>query len=437
MNHEPSLKNHTLLILWMAFPLIICGYERQPCTRFVSAQFSFPDCYVPPMNPSLLLSEASFLMSHDAATGYLKRNRGISSATNLYAKNQIGSVYDQLNDGARALDVRPKLLQNGTVVTHHGVITIPVTLEALVSDAIRWCTENPDELVLIFHLNMAYENATPSVDTTVAALSGVYNALGVPYVECGDVYGLTVEETMEVAALSSGGYLVAMDHHDAYASSCAKSNWISSLTVTCYPSNNTVPCTKPNSPTFDDLKNYALASANNEPSDSKYELGPPESLDVYPFNNIQALWQVDTHSAALGVAHLSSIIDDNTKSNINALIVEWVYNREFDAMSLLMVDHVRLNGNALLSVLRNTCGQTELEDACGTQISRPKLQHKPMSTMSFFTTVAVYVAFGIWIAIALTHYRKYYNHEQQVKRLEQDLQAVEDQFKRVMAGEFT
>jgi hypothetical protein len=387
------------------------------------------------MNPSLLLSEASFLMSHNAATGYLKQNRGISSATNLYAKNQIGSVYDQLNDGARALDVRPKLLQNGTVVCHHGAITIPATLETLVSDAIQWCTDNPDELVLIFHLNFAYENATPSADTAVAALSEVYNQLGVPYLECGDVYGLTVEETMEIAALSSGGYLLAMDHHDVYTSSCAKGNFISDEIVTCYPNNKTLPCSSPSSPVLEDLKSYVLASANNEPSDSQYVLGPPQSLDYYPFNNIQALWQVDTHSAALGVAHLSSIIDDNTKSHINAHLVDWVFDGEFDVISLLMVDHVRLNGNALLSVLRNTCGQTELED-CGTEISKPRLQHKPMSTLSFFVTVAVYLAFGIWVAIAIRHYRRYYNHEQQVKRMEQDLKAAEGQFKRVLAGEF-
>ena len=77
------------------------------------------------MNPSILLSEASFLISHNAKTGYLTSNRGMSgAATNLCAKNQIGSVCDKVNNGARALVVRPKLLQNGTVILYHGVIGI-------------------------------------------------------------------------------------------------------------------------------------------------------------------------------------------------------------------------------------------------------------------------------------------------------------------------
>jgi hypothetical protein len=438
MKNSSFFRQTVFISVWM--PLLLpmgAGYERKPCTRSVAAQFSFPDCYVPNMNPSLLLSEASFLMSHDAATGYLKASQGISGAINLYAKNQIGSVYDQLNDGARALDIRPKLLANGTVICHHGTINIPVTLETLVQDAMRWCNDNPEELVLIDHLNFAYENATASADTTVAALSEVYYKLGVNYVECGDLYGLTVEKTMEISSLESGGYLLAMDRHDATASSCSKGNYVSDQIVTCYPNNSSLPCTKPNSPVLDDLKAYVLASANNDPTDSRYVLGPPSSLDYFPFNKIQALWQVDTHSAALGVAHLSSILDDNTKSHINAHLAGWIYESEFNAISLLMVDQVQLNGNALLSVLRNTCGQSEMmEDACGTEISKPKLRHKPMSTLTFFATMTVYVAFGIWLAIMLRHYRKYYNHDQQVQRIKQDLAVAQSQVNQaIFAGE--
>lgn len=390
------------------------------------------------MNPSLLLSEASFLMSHDAGTGYLSSSKGISVATKLYAKNQVGSVYDQLNNGARALDVRPKLLQNGTVVLHHGALGIGTTLETLVTDAMKWCNENPGELVLILHSNLAYEeNIYPDADTAVEALSQVYEYLGIPYVECGDVYGLTVEETMEMALLTTGGYILALDQHDAYASSCAKSNYISDQIVTCYP-NGTRPCTNSKSPALSMLKEYTLASANNEPTDSTDVLGPPESLEIWPFNMIQGLWQVDTHSAALGVAHVSSIIDDNTKSRINANLVDWIYNGDFDAVSLLLVDHVALNGNALLSVLRNTCGQSELSnDECGTAISKPRLKRKPMSTMSFSVTIAVYLAFFVWVAVMMRHYKEYYQPEKQAKRLEEDLRTADEQFKRVMAGEFT
>ncbi|KAL3939343.1 MAG: hypothetical protein SGBAC_005925 [Bacillariaceae sp.] len=383
------------------------------------------------------LSDASFLMAHDSGTGYLSAKKGISSATNLYAKNQRGTVYEQLQNGARALDVRPKLLQNGTVTLHHGAISIGTTLETLVQDAIRWCNENPSELVLILHNNMAYDsNLSPDADSAVGALSEVYESLGVSYVACGDVYGLTVAETMEMGVLANGGYLLAMDQQNAYASFCGKSNYISDQIVTCYPNNKTLPCTNAQSPTHEMLKEYVLASANNDATDSTYALGPPQSLDVWPFNIVQGLWQVDTRSAASGVAHVSSLIDDNTKSRINAELVDLIYNGEFNSLSLLMVDNVALNGNAILSVLRNSCGQSELgEEECGTAIRKPRLNRRPFSTLSFAVTVVVYAFFALWVAVMLRHYRKYYRPEEQAKRLETDLKVVEHQFKRAMAGE--
>lgn len=399
------------------------------------------------MNPDLLLSEASFLMSHDAATGYLPNNHGVSGATNLYAKNQIGTIYQQLDDGARALDVRPKLLQNGTVLCHHGAITIPVTLNTVIADVVQWAADNPDELVLILHINVIYESGmTASANTVVNALSQIYNSLDVAYVACDDVYGLTVEDTMELAQLSSGGYVLALDRQDAYASSCAKLNYISDQIVTCYPTaaaddaNNqtaSLPCTDPNSPVIDDLKAYVLASANNNATDSSYELGPPASLDYYPLNTIQALWQVDTHAATIGVAHVSSLIDDNTKSQLNAQLVEWIYYGEFSTISLFMIDHVQLNGNAILSVLRNTCGQSDNTDACGTALSKPKVHQKHMSTLLFAMMWSIYTAFIIYVLCMIRHYRKYYNHDQQVMRMRQDLKIVDEQFQKVMAGEFT
>ena len=131
--------------------VFVSCYKRKPCVQ--RHQFQFPDCYIPDLDLSQLLSSASFLFSHDSGTGYMKQ--GVRSTfISSYAKTQIGTAYDQLNDGARALDLRPKLLRNGTVVLQHGIVTIPVTLDDLVSDAVRWCTENSNELVLLMHSNL-------------------------------------------------------------------------------------------------------------------------------------------------------------------------------------------------------------------------------------------------------------------------------------------
>lgn len=194
------------------------GYHLAPCEKVsVRRQFQFSDCYVPNLNTDLYLNQASFVMAHDTATGYLNINNnddadgngnsnnnqaggvysneydGVDNMNNavyqggdndnnqysnnaahpsrwntvttrllsLYGKTQVGTVYDQLNDGARALDLRPKIYNNGTIGFHHGsLIDVPlnsITLGGLLDDAKQWANDNPKELVLIFHSELVHE----------------------------------------------------------------------------------------------------------------------------------------------------------------------------------------------------------------------------------------------------------------------------------------
>ena len=460
------------------------AYHDPKCTRRRQQQYyQFDDCYIPPLDSNLAISEANFVMSHDSATGYFGQNHqqprakvqgSDNAATHLYAKNQIGSVYQQLDDGARALDIRPKFVlsrkkneiddddnndddhtesqaQQYDVVCHHGVVEISsLTLRDVVDDAVRWCHDNPDELVLILHHNLAWPTSTSTsadsnqqqtavtidADVAVNTISKVYDSLGVPYIECSDLYGLTVGETMELAALSggnnsNGGYLIAMDQHDAYLTSCAKQNWVESQLVTCYSSSGQQPmkpCTSipppPKSkfwsasdPTSRDgieyratslsaLQDYVLQSSNNDPTNDSNTLGPPANdYKFLPFNEIQAFWQVDGTSAAFGIAHLSSLLDDNTKSHINAYIVEWIYEELLTSpISIVAIDQVQQNGIALLSVLRTKCGQFEddwADSLCGTALPPPRLKiHRPMSTVTCFVTVISTFALALWIWVS-------------------------------------
>ncbi len=209
-----NLLRTQILVLILSYVL---SYERKPCTRSIRPQFQWEDirCYIPPLKPSLLLSSASFLMSHDAATGYINRaslsGGGIIAS---YGKNQVGTAYEQLQNGARALDLRPKYLTNGTVIFHHGMVNIPVTLNQLLSDVIQWCNENDDELVLLLSSELGYESYIDEYSddlVAIEAIQSIYSEMGVAYFHCNDVYGLTVEETMQIAELSSGGYLLALD----------------------------------------------------------------------------------------------------------------------------------------------------------------------------------------------------------------------------------
>jgi hypothetical protein len=289
------------------------GYHRSPCNKVsVKRQFQFSDCYAPNLNPELSINSASFVMAHDAATGYLNTNaqhsktsgnsnavgggvdddnmysnefNGVDNMNNadnyysentastsgssqlnaiakirllsLYGKTQVGSVYTQLNDGARALDLRPKIYTNGTIGFHHGsLIDVPlssITLGGLLQDAKKWCRDNPNELVLIFHSELVHEMGYDGLSSLVAGnvhsddtnvnidddandeqdqydyyfsgiarLKEIYAKHAVPYHPCSKLSGLTVGETMTLADLSiaSGGsekgYLLAVDRHDMY-----------------------------------------------------------------------------------------------------------------------------------------------------------------------------------------------------------------------------
>ena len=47
-----------------------------------------------------------------------------------------------------------------------------------------------------------------------------------------------------------------------------------------------------------------------------------------------------------------------------------------------------------------------------------------MSTLTFFVTILFYGGFIIWLAVMLRHYRKYYNHDQQIERMKRDMAAA-------------
>lgn len=416
-----SLLDEFLFLLFAA-PTFVACFKRRPCTRKVQADFQFSDCFLPKQNAELLLSEASFLLSHDAGTGYIKANSLSTAGLSWwYAKNQVGTAYDQLQNGARALDLRLKLLLNGTIVLHHGEVQLPVSYATLLQDALKWCQENPSELVLLIPSHFSYETSrnasNDSSSTSMSdALNNLYQTLGIPYVHCSEVYGLTVGETQALAQLAdSGGLLLALDGQDYYGTPCAKQNYVEELLVTCW--DNTTSC-KTSSDPWKALQSYILQSVNNEPTDDNSLLGPPASLEQTPLYEIQALWQVDTHAVTAGLAHGSSLLEDNRASQINARLVHLIHQGTVfsQPLSLLAVDQVALHGNALLSVLRTACDQqTDLSvlddddslgggDLCGPQLAPPPLNYPHVTRLQWI--LALTTAYVLLVWVVGTRYRK-------------------------------
>jgi len=84
-------------------------------------------------------------MAHDAGTGYLKGQ----SLTNDWFKTQNGNLSQQLDCGARSLDIRPSY-QNGSIHMHHGIVEINTNLSTGLDDVESWCLKNKGELVLLY-----------------------------------------------------------------------------------------------------------------------------------------------------------------------------------------------------------------------------------------------------------------------------------------------
>jgi hypothetical protein len=390
-------KSHLIaLLIWVYYETIAAAFHHTRCSsRSVRADFQLDDCYLPPLSSNIPFSSASFVMSHNAATGYIQQTS--LSKTGLswfYTKNQVGTIYQQLQDGARALDIRPKLLRNGTVIMQHGSVNIPVTMERIVEGAIEWCRDNPEELVLILTSHFRYEQGSSSSDNTIMsmtqALANLYEQYNVTYISCQAVYGLTVANVMELAALSGGGggYLLAMDAQDYYGTSCSKENWDPNNLVTCW-SNDKRPCIHSNEP-WNQLKSYMNQSVNNEPTNDKYSLGPPANLQYTPLNQVQAFWQVDRNAVTKGLLHTSSILQDNRRSAVNEKVVQFFYSGALQTVGLLLaVDNVALHGNALTSVLRTACGQSDDSKTCGSAIPLPSMHDWPLLVL--LTLALVYL----------------------------------------------
>mmetsp|Transcript_46829 Transcript_46829/g.98335 ORF Transcript_46829/g.98335 Transcript_46829/m.98335 type:complete len:130 (-) Transcript_46829:162-551(-) len=100
--------------------------------------------------------------------------------------------------------------------------------------------------------------------------------------------------------------------------------------------------------------------------------------------------------------HASNLLDDNMRSKVNEEMVKMAYNGEFNAISVFALDNVALNGNAMLSVLRNACGQSVIDDdldvnSCGTDLLLPNMQvnHK----LPLVWNVVLFVVYGALVAM--------------------------------------
>eukprot|EP00300_Choanocystis_sp_HF-7_P043183 c9778_g1_i1.p1 GENE.c9778_g1_i1~~c9778_g1_i1.p1 ORF type:complete len:361 (+),score=62.58 c9778_g1_i1:163-1245(+) len=332
------------------------------------------------------LNQYAMIMSHDAATGYLKG--GLLHPVNNWAKTQGGakdatqaiSLFDQLECGTRAFDLRPEVF-DGFLGMHHGSVFINHSFSVSVQEIISWLAGHPDELVVVDIFDCKGPDCW---EMTVSTLSKL-NLAVLPNCSCLD--GATVGSIKSSSRLPSGGSLLLLN-------SCMVDNYDPS--IKCY--GTTTHSQLFNSPHFEDMSvafsrlmsasNYSKRGADlNVPvgmfilNSSKIDFScygswrnvSLQMIDQYikkitssppPVGALwmtQGHWQYDEASIEAGLAHFSSIVDDEMLSNLNEILVTSVDANEMEYLNLLEVDFVCDRGPKLLQAVQAHNQRTALK----------------------------------------------------------------------------
>lgn len=232
----------------------------------------------------LLLRERSMVMAHDAGTTYLEGK----SVVNHWAKTQPSGGFEKLLDcGARALDVRCKA-HGREVIMHHGEVPVRTTLRQGILDVQRWTSNNPGELVYMY-ISHGEDDIADDVEAILADT-------GVSKLSCKETLWITYEE-----ALAKGPVIATIG--------CMEENYDPG--IVCEDANGPCWWLKHTEERIGKLVGYLNSTihfADRQPT----------------LWMLQAHWQYDSISIALGIIEGSSILKDNEKSKMNSAVAKFL-----------------------------------------------------------------------------------------------------------------
>lgn len=280
------------------------------------------------------LNEYPMIMAHDAATTYLEG--GTFHPINKWTKTQPdGGLKALLDCGARSFDWRPKVNSDGTLIMHHGVVDVHVPMKDAVEETLSWIKSTNASHENFVH----FEIADCEGDDCLLKVTNLFSEYNITVYddECSDLMDKTISEVLNLTRLSSSGgsLLVTSGCIDAeYNQSIACSGYQLSendenrrdrsavnlsFTYTCYADSSSK--SKP----LNEMWSYV---------DTVIERGPPAS-ELY---SLQTLWQESATSIAIGEAHLSSLLLDESRSTLNRLVYERVESGEMDSSKLNLIE---------------------------------------------------------------------------------------------------
>lgn len=318
-----------------------------------------------PVNDSTLLTRVPMIMAHDAGSGYL--GQGI---VNAWTKTQSGGLLEQLECGARAFDARPLLDPKAGLIWHHGGVRVDYSFNRSLLDVVAWCGAHPAELVLLMVWDCEGDGCMRAVGDSLAQ-HGVANIA-----TCARLEGLTLGRARQLGALSGGGSLLAFTGPSApNGAACSVANYDPSQAC-CLPGGSDLPhrCNISGQPgaglSEDELRRCAAEVQGGLPGVQccwrtdkdrdvpvarmfKYLDGVSAGgLSDALFTQAQALWQEGTESVVIGTLRGSSLVIDEVKSGLNALIAGEVRKGRWANLNFLEVNDVCDGGPELLAALR-------------------------------------------------------------------------------------
>eukprot|EP00602_Paraphysomonas_sp_CaronLab_P000050 CAMPEP_0185028448 /NCGR_PEP_ID=MMETSP1103-20130426/14169_1 /TAXON_ID=36769 /ORGANISM="Paraphysomonas bandaiensis, Strain Caron Lab Isolate" /LENGTH=265 /DNA_ID=CAMNT_0027562873 /DNA_START=57 /DNA_END=854 /DNA_ORIENTATION=- len=263
-------------------------------------------------------------MTHDAATGDISRSHIVSE----WAQTQNIGLYGQLDCGARSFDYRPYYF-NGTLYAHHGGVKINKPMKEAVTEVIEWCNIHTSELVVF------YVNSCDGDDGCREAAIDLLVSLGIYTItDCSELTGLSVEDAISLSTLSGGGSLLGLydcvsEQYDSTVNCYGKG-------YACYESWDRESTDIP----WDKMQSYLIGATKEVPTtDGRLWMA-------------QAHWQSTAESIAIGTLHNSSLLLDESRSNMNGWMAEAITKRTFQHLNIVEVDNVCDNGIAIYNAIK-------------------------------------------------------------------------------------
>lgn len=294
-----------------------------------------------------------FIMTHDSGTGYLTSD----NVVNKWAKTQSDGFTSQLECGARAFDVRPKLVA-GTLYMAHGVVTVNVPISSVLEETMEWCHNHVDELVILY----VSHGDGQGVDEAMSALLASKN---ITFIDDTLNEEYTVGQAMQQSDTIRGGSLLAISDR------AMSENYDPS--TECYYEVKEGDMDDDDDDEADEWDEEKLSSNS---SSVLYTWCYDNATQLYPFNHmwdslkqvsskpispsagqmqmLQAHWQYSASSVAAGVLHDSSILLDTQRSHINSKVADQLSEKGLLLnVNVVELDDVCHDGDLVFKALRH------------------------------------------------------------------------------------